>query len=501
MKLRIILFILFWLFFLFIMILVKLVSYQINNIDYYKLVKNPNICPFIKRILPNHTTKKYKFIVYKDKEDFKILDRETNKQIVITTTNSNVVDTNSLYIPKWSITIGESDRFSVPDLLNPPKKFKKTKFCVYISSLNIPSTNVYNQLKTRRPVDRFTNIHIKNNWFDDIVRLFQPYKFVIVDENDMEKLLGSLIAGCVPIYLGKDYPFNSSRIISIRDFRNQNYLIDNVIQIDLDKNLYYNYLKDPILSREILYKYTGWYYGYPDFYKKIYIQFPLIKRISYNSVNQNYNLRSDYPIKVMNMDQSKDRWKNIQSQFKKYPEFKYERFPAIYAKNFRDIDKIPISIDWISTRTLKGIVNSKNSYKGFLYGEIGIYITTMELFNVLTRDDKNEYYVVLEDDVHFRPNVKELFNRISDFPDDWDMVFLGHNKNVILCDCKKGDKDFLTKITNTCMPSNFSYVIRKRAAQFFLNFAFPMERPIDELYRFHSDNLNIYILNDEIVYQ
>lgn len=50
------------------------------------------------------------------------------------------------------------------------------------------------------------------------------------------------------------------------------------------------------------------------------------------------------------------------------------------------------------------------------------------------------------------------------------------------------------------MPGAFGYVIRKKCAQYFVNFGFPMEEPIDGLFMRNFENLNVYEYSPNCVF-
>lgn len=502
-------------------------SYQSNR-DYYKLVVNPDKDKIIKRIIPNHINKNKQGIKVYNQYELAItllnnhksilIDAEPrnknspkNFDLIITTKQDLISNPNCIYVPAWSLIIGESSKYSVPDLLK-RYNYPKSKFCAYMYS-NCDQS--YNNIKNRETFFTLLN-HQKgvdalgkckhnvsqpytrgySNWLDYAIETYKPYKFVIAFENTLgvngyvsEKLILPLLAGCIPIYYGDSLSakiqFNTDCFINVADFENFDECIKHVLKVDADDALYQKYVTSSIISKEKLIGYAGWYYGTKTFYDKIYKVFPNLLRIPYVPIKRApVKTNSTSVIKIINLDKSVKRWNDVQKQLEPFPHLKYERFPAVDGKKYMDDYKSYIST-W----------DQRELWARELWaGEIGIYLSTMELFTVLTQDVQNDYYMVLEDDVIILRNFDSVSSIVEEAPDDWDMIFIGRNRKH----CVYESTGTYTRLSQKCMPGNFAYIIRKRAAQYLLNFAFPIERPIDEMYRMHCDNLNIYILEKQI---
>jgi hypothetical protein len=81
-----------------------------------------------------------------------------------------------------------------------------------------------------------------------------PYKFSIAFENEScpgyvtEKILYAMLANSIPIYwgnprIGED--FNTKSFINCHDYKNFDEVIQRVIEVDTDEDLYRNYLAEP----------------------------------------------------------------------------------------------------------------------------------------------------------------------------------------------------------------------------------------------------------------
>lgn len=500
---------------------------KLKRPDYFQLVLNPDNVPLSRKIIPNNRNKSMSIVLFNQGNDKKnlitsfwdrtiLLDAEpenitTNYKydLIITSKKSLKDKYDHIYVPCWSIMMSESDKYSIPDLLK-RHQYNKTKFCAFMYSNcdKFSYNNINNREKffllmnQRKRVDSLgkCNHNVKENptrhtgnWLDAAVETYKSYKFVIAFENTVgldgyvtEKLVLPLLAGCIPIYYGDNTTakehFNPDCFISVSDFRNFEDCIDYVLKVDSDDSLYKKYTSSSIITKDNLLKYASWYYGSQSFYAKLYSVFSTLKRLPYVPIKATPNRMSSVNIKVVNLDRSVQRWQDVQRQFDKYPHLKYERFPAVDGRLYIDIYQ-----KYITPRTWE-------NYRDLWPGEIGIYLSAMELCYALVHDDTNDYYMILEDDVIIKKNFDSVKQIVDDAPANWDIIFVGFNNNH----CKPVLKNMYTKMTSICMPGNFAYIIRKRAAQFMINFAFPIERPIDEMYRLYSDNLNIYLRKDTL---
>lgn len=494
-------------------------------VSYAEVVLNPDQDKLIKRIIPNSSRKWGKPVnVYNQYQNittppsqlshnilFDMEPHEMNSQyeydFIITTKilKSRGVP-NCVYIPAWSFILGESDKWSIPDLLK-RSSYPKSKFCAYMySNCNIGYNGVklreefFEKLNSRKRVDALgkckhnvpqDSSRHTSNWIDTAIDSYKPYKFAITVENTLnlqgyisEKIILALLAGCVPIYAGDKSvldQLNPACFIYIDNYNSIQDCIDYVLEVDMNNRLYETYTTASIISKENLVRYSSWYYGTKSLYDKLFTSFSHLKRIPYVPINRTVQTNPYYPIKVINLDKSVDRWKRVLKQFSDKPFLKYERFPAVYGKSYYSIYEKYINTRWLG--------------RNFRKGELGIYLSTMEVLNTLLNDEKNEYYLLTEDDIVLNKNIQPIEHYIRELPDDWDMLFLGPEEKYCLVDTSVK----YMKMDMNCMPCNYAVVFRKRAAQYFINFAFPIEAPIDEFYRMHSANLNMYVYTGRVI--
>lgn len=528
MKLKLILLSIFVLIFIPIIIYIYY-KFQNKNINFFIMKaddQNSEDLEFAKKILPHfqNTNINKKIKVYHNYEKVKKLDNkyinilfdgephytnnDLNFDLIISTKTNEKNLQNFIYVPFWSMSFATMYTFSVPDLLK-KYNFKKEKFCAFMYS-NCNKTydgvslreNFYDilQQKSGNRVDNLgkcknlNNIEIDRSipdWIGNAIDKYKKYKFVIAFENSLkegyitEKLILPLLAGCVPIYLGApdvETQFNKKCFISVRDFNSLEECADYVMYVDSNDYLYNTYINEYIITYENLQKYASWYYGTDYFFNKFYLNLPQFKSRPYKKLT-NIIYNPEYNIKIINLDICKNRWVNIVKQFINKPHLKYERFSAIVGKNYADNLKNDIEYFHKENRKL-----SK--------GEIGIYLSNMEIYSNLVNDKFNNYYLILEDDVTISDDMKDVSFYTENAPKDWDFIFLGVNKNG--CKFKKNVHNYV-KINDKCMPGGFAFIIRKRAAQFLLNFALPIKAPIDIIFQYYSFNLNMYSYQPEII--
>jgi GR25 family glycosyltransferase involved in LPS biosynthesis len=185
---------------------------------------------------------------------------------------------------------------------------------------------------------------------------------------------------------------------------------------------------------------------------------------------------------IINLGTHKFRLDRIEKQFEN-SNMTFERFPAIDGKRF--VDQLKNKVSWKEFYPMRA-------------GQLGCYLSHLEiLYNLVHEPSDKDFYTILEDDAVFKreiPDPKEIVRRA---PSNWDMIFLGVHEKF----CKyRGDSEYI-KMTKKCMPTTFAYIVRRRAAIYFVDFFQPVEIPIDNVYRDESEWLNIYIANPEFAYQ
>lgn len=133
----------------------------------------------------------------------------------------------------------------------------KAKFCNFVFSNAKAQIRIdfFEALSRYKRVD--SGGRVLNNLgylVEDKIEFLKPYKFTIAFENSShpgyttEKILEAMIANTVPIYWGNPLvhlDFNSKSFINCHEYDNFDKVIEKVVELDNDDNLYKQYLAEP----------------------------------------------------------------------------------------------------------------------------------------------------------------------------------------------------------------------------------------------------------------
>lgn len=136
----------------------------------------------------------------------------------------------------------------------------KTKFCNFIYSRCVdPRNSFFNSLSKYKSIDSgggcLNNLGYK---IPNKVQFIKDYKFTIAFENSSlwnnivpgyttEKIFEPMIVNSIPIYWGNPlihFDFNQKSFINYFQYNSFDKMIDKIIEIDTDDNLYYEYLNE-----------------------------------------------------------------------------------------------------------------------------------------------------------------------------------------------------------------------------------------------------------------
>jgi len=147
----------------------------------------------------------------------------------------------------------------------------KTKFCNFISrSLNGKRGEFFKKLNEYKRIDTnvvpYTNINVPGyggsiNGSLQKLNFIKDYKFTLSFENSStnkhgdgyttEKLVEPMVVNSLPIYWGNtriDEDFNTNSILSYFDYNNDEELIDKIIELDNNEDIYNEYFKEPFVT-------------------------------------------------------------------------------------------------------------------------------------------------------------------------------------------------------------------------------------------------------------
>ncbi|MHC4593983.1 MAG: glycosyltransferase family 10 domain-containing protein [Planctomycetota bacterium] len=133
---------------------------------------------------------------------------------------------------------------------------EKSKFCNFVYSKKRAKTRIdfFHKLQKYKKVD--SGGKLLNNigyLVDDKVAFLRQYKFTMAFENSCypgyttEKILHAFVADSIPIYWGNPWisrDFNPKSFINCHDYNSFDEVIERVIEIDNNDDLYIQYLKE-----------------------------------------------------------------------------------------------------------------------------------------------------------------------------------------------------------------------------------------------------------------
>ena len=139
--------------------------------------------------------------------------------------------------------------------------YEKTGFCCFVVSNAKAKKRIkfFNKLSKYKKVDSggkyLNNI---GGPIKDKLQFIRRFKFIISFENSShagyttEKIAESFLEYCLPIYWGNplvDRDFNPKSFLNYHDFKNEDGLIEKIIELDKNDDLYLSYLKQPCYHR------------------------------------------------------------------------------------------------------------------------------------------------------------------------------------------------------------------------------------------------------------
>jgi GR25 family glycosyltransferase involved in LPS biosynthesis len=200
-----------------------------------------------------------------------------------------------------------------------------------------------------------------------------------------------------------------------------------------------------------------------------------IEKFTTNILGEN-NLKTYF----INLDEHIDRWNINKNKINNMI-----RFNAIHGKK---LDK--------SNLIKNGILNNINE---LLPGQLGCALSHISVMNLI-KNQKEEYGLILEDDVIIPDNFELIFNNlIKNCPEKWDIIFLGgcniygkkYNDNFIIPLDNNGSK-------NLCM---HAVLLNKNNVDKIINVLQPLYRPIDSQLREYFNTLDVFYAFPNIINQ
>lgn len=195
---------------------------------------------------------------------------------------------------------------------------------------------------------------------------------------------------------------------------------------------------------------------------------------------ENFEIQTDNKIAmsyVINLETDKDRFKILKRQLK-HANLPYTRFEAILGKNVSKND--PLYKFYFSEK-------GKEKLKP---AQIGCSLSHIYLWNKISKEPKNNVYLVLEDDAVVPVDFNYRLNTyMKQLPDDWEMLLLGCNMTI----GSYYSSNWIHKRKKIRKNGNYGlygYVLRPYAAKKLLKICEGMDTTID-----HYLDKNYYLNN------
>lgn len=418
-----------------------------------------------------------------------LFDDSNNNLLHLQTRNiilSTKIKRNSFYVPNYIQYIMKNYKYNPYVFKNSIKSIKTKNICVVVPIKNDNSTTRRNQFELQCSLNNisFDKLEIELLHDNDVIKTFSEYSFVVIFENNSvlghvtKSILLTLLANTVPIYWGApdiDTHFNIKRIINITKYSSFSDCLHYVKSIThaTYNNILSNSMYDTNSYFSILNGTNREYNAYIN--SKSLYKYPFIR---YKPIHTKL-IKSTSCFKIINLKIHTQRKRLIINQFNTLG-LHYDIFEAIIGT---------LHMPFFIKNNMIVTHEFANGQRTMNYGELGIYLSKLELYNQLLMDHTHEYYIIFEDDVILDEQIINYENIVKNCPHDWDIIFLGVNKKF----CNVG-YPFYTKMTNICMPGAFAYIINKNACLFMLKYSLPIICAIDKLFQRYSEyNLNMYV--------
>jgi glycosyl transferase family 25 len=237
------------------------------------------------------------------------------------------------------------------------------------------------------------------------------------------------------------YELNSNSYINAFNFDTFDELINYIIKVDNDDKLYNNYFKESVFT-----KYWTNIFNDPNhtFFKNL-----VDNIVNFTKPN----------IKIVNLKRRPDRKELIKNQMLHHNIDNYEFYEAVDGSELIESFELQQMFERNDFNYKKGI--------------IGCALSHINIWTQLINDDKNNYYVVLEDDIKLCNNFKQKLEFCCNEFEKYDHI--DHLRLGDYDKTKKINEDINNLKVNinfdNCISNvTFAYIISKNGAQKIINF-------------------------------
>jgi glycosyl transferase family 25 len=201
------------------------------------------------------------------------------------------------------------------------------------------------------------------------------------------------------------------------------------------------------------------------------------------------------PVFIINMKKDIDKKKHMQTLCEKF-NLEFEFIEAVDGRLLNDKE-----IEAVYSK--KQMIN--NLGRELTKGEIGCALSHILIYKkIVTKNIQTA--LILEDDIDFDQKLIDCLNSINQFPDDWELILLGHHSmssRKIVTPYNFWYKKYLNKTNIIRKPSvvgggTYGYCINNKGAKKLLGHLQKIAKPIDH-YTGSSQYVNLYIIQKPII--
>jgi len=143
----------------------------------------------------------------------------------------------------------------------------------------------------------------------------------------------------------------------------------------------------------------------------------------------------------------------------------------------------------------------KYSNGGLNLGEIGCLLSHKHIYQTMVNEEI-EQTLILEDDIEFSNDIEKVFDNINSFPDNWEVILLGHHSHAgrnIETKANIWWNQYISRKYTLIRPSEngygtYGYLINNKGAKKLLNTLDQYYKPIDH-YTGKDKEVNVYAIS------
>lgn len=195
-----------------------------------------------------------------------------------------------------------------------------------------------------------------------------------------------------------------------------------------------------------------------------------------------------FPVYVLNLDRSKDRWDSMVSEAESY-KIILNRVEAVEGRLLSSVE-----LQHYDDEAFR-----RNHGKIVLPAEIGCYLSHLKVLEIIASSE-DDIAVILEDDIRFTDKLLPFLNQISAVS-GWDVIkMVNHRTSLFLPHYKLSDEVMLGRCMHGPLGSSAAYVVTRDGARKLLKALRPMALPYDvALERGWAGNYKLFLTKAPLV--